>query len=226
MAEKKIDIDPSWYELMKEEFQKDYFKSLISFLRKEKQCNKVIYPPGNQIFEAFNRTPVSAVKVVVLGQDPYHNPGEAMGLCFSVNKGVKIPPSLLNIYKELNRDIGIAIPDHGLLVDWADQGVLLLNAMLTVEKNKAGSHKNIGWQDWTDSVIRKISENRENLVFMLWGNFAKSKKPLINTKKHLVLESVHPSPLAGNRFLGNGHFSAANNYLISKGISPIDWTIK
>ncbi|HPK10464.1 MAG TPA: uracil-DNA glycosylase [Saprospiraceae bacterium] len=226
MAEKKIEIEPSWYELMKEEFQKDYFKSLISFLRKEKQCNKVIYPPGNQIFEAFNRTPVSAVKVVVLGQDPYHNPGEAMGLCFSVNKGVKIPPSLLNIYKELNRDIGIAIPDHGLLVDWADQGVLLLNAMLTVEKNKAGSHKNIGWQDWTDSVIRKISENRENLVFMLWGNFAKSKKPLINTKKHLVLESVHPSPLAGNRFLGNGHFSAANNYLISKGISPIDWTIK
>ena len=226
MAEKKIEIEPSWYELMKEEFQKDYFKSLISFLRKEKQCNKVIYPPGNQIFEAFNRTPVSAVKVVVLGQDPYHNPGEAMGLCFSVNKGVKIPPSLLNIYKELNRDIGIAIPDHGLLVDWADQGVLLLNAMLTVEKNKAGSHKNIRWQDWTDSVIRKISENRENLVFMLWGNFAKSKKPLINTKKHLVLESVHPSPLAGNRFLGNGHFSAANNYLISKGISPIDWTIK
>ena len=225
MAEKKIEIEPSWYELMKEEFQKDYFKSLISFLRKEKQCNKVIYPPGNQIFEAFNRTPVSAVKVVVLGQDPYHNPGEAMGLSFSVPRGVRIPPSLQNIYKELKEDLGIPIPSHGDLTHWAEQGVFLLNAMLTVERNKPRSHQKIGWQTFTDAVIRRLSDQGEGLVFMLWGGFARQKKMLIDSSKHLVLEAAHPSPLAGGAFFGSRHFSRANAYLKEQGKEPVDWRL-
>ena len=206
-------------------FRSPYFQSLANFLRKEKANGKTIYPPGSLIFNAFNTTPFEKVKVVILGQDPYHNPGEAMGLSFSVPKGVRIPPSLKNIYKELHDDLGISIPNHGDLTHWAEQGVFLLNAMLTVERNKPRSHQKIGWQTFTDAVIRRLSEERQGLVFMLWGGFARQKKQLIDTGKHLVLEAAHPSPLAGGAYFGSRHFSKANEYLKNQGKEPVDWKL-
>ncbi len=220
-----VQIDPSWKEVLQDEFQQPYFAAIKQFLVQEKKAGKTIYPPGPLIFNAFNTTPFNEVKAVILGQDPYHGPRQAMGLSFSVPKDVRIPASLRNIYKELHDDVGIPIPNHGDLTSWAQQGVFLLNAMLTVEHKKAGSHKKIGWQKFTDAVIRTLSEKREGIVFLLWGNFARSKKALIDQMKHHVLEAVHPSPLAGNAFLGCKHFSKANELLSKQGKTPVDWGI-
>lgn len=226
MAENNIKIEDSWKLVLNEEFNKPYFQNLIEFLREEK-ASKTIYPPGSLIFNAFNSTPFNQVKVVILGQDPYHGTGQAHGLCFSVQKGIKPPPSLVNIYKELQSDIGMPIPNHGCLQDWANQGVFLLNAILTVEANKAASHQNKGWEIFTDAVIEKLSSGRNNLVFMLWGNYAKNKINLIDTNKHLVLTAAHPSPFSAyNGFLGCKHFSKANQYLIENGQAPVDWRIE
>lgn len=221
-----VKIEPSWKVVLEEEFNKPYFETLVSFLKEEKAKHTVIYPPGSLIFQAFNMTPFDRVKVVILGQDPYHNPGEAMGLCFSVPKGIRIPPSLQNIYKELQNDVGVSIPSHGDLSRWAENGVFLLNAMLTVEKNKPGSHQSIGWQLFTDRVIQLLSEKRQGLVFLLWGNFAKKKAGLIDASRHLILEAAHPSPLAQGAFFGCKHFSKANAYLLSQGKSPVDWQLE
>ena len=220
-----VKIEESWKNVLKTEFEQPYFQSLATFLRKEKENNKTVYPPGSLIFNAFNTTPFDKVKVVILGQDPYHNPGEAMGLSFSVPRGVRTPPSLQNIYKELKEDLGVPIPNHGDLTHWAEQGVFLLNAMLTVERNKPRSHQKIGWQTFTDTVIRRLSDQREGLVFMLWGGFARQKKQLIDSSKHLVLEAAHPSPLAGGAFFGSRHFSRANEYLKQQGKEPVDWSL-
>lgn len=222
-----IKIAESWKTQLAREFEQPYFQAIATFLKKEKAAGKTIYPPGSLIFNAFDTTPFEAVKVVILGQDPYHNPGQAMGLSFSVPRGVTTPPSLRNIYKELQADIeGFTPPKHGDLTAWAEQGVFLLNAILTVAHRSAGSHRKIGWQDFTDAVIRKLSEEREGLVFMLWGGFAKKKKALIDTDKHLVLEAAHPSPLAGGAYFGSKHFSQANAYLEEQGEAPIDWGLK
>jgi uracil-DNA glycosylase len=221
----EVKIEESWKGLLKDEFAKEYFLNLRKFMKDEKALGKEIYPPGALIFKAFELTPVGKLKVVILGQDPYHNPDEAMGLCFSVPKNVKVPPSLKNIYKEINADIGCDIPLHGDLTYWASQGVLLLNAFLSVEKNKPLSHSTIGWQDFTNQVISTISDQLDGIVFLLWGNFAKSKISLIDTNKHLVLQSAHPSPLAGKAFFNNHHFSQANKYLTSKNRTTIDWQI-
>ena len=210
---------------MAAEFEKRYFGDLVRFLRAEKRAGKVIYPPGPLIFNAFEQTPFDEVKVVILGQDPYHRPGQAMGLSFSVPKGVPLPPSLKNIYKELERDTGFKNPGHGDLTGWARQGVFLLNAFLTVERGKPASHQKIGWQYFTDAVIRTLSEEKEDLVFLLWGRFAQAKTALIDEMKHYVLTAVHPSPLAGNRFLGCGHFSKTNELLTQNGLPPIDWQL-
>ena len=223
MPSRKVNIHSSWNTVLQGEFDKDYFGDLIDFLRKEKADGRTIYPPGPLIFNAFNSTPFDKVRVVILGQDPYHGPGEAMGLCFSVPKGIRVPPSLKNIYKELKADVGKEIPTHGDLSHWAEQGVFLLNAMLTVEHKKAGSHKKIGWQKFTDAVISKLSEKKEGLIFLLWGNFAKSKKAFINEMKHYVLESAHPSPLAGGAFFGCKHFSKVNELLEKSGFGKIAW---
>lgn len=220
-----VKIEESWKAVLSQEFDQPYFQVLASVLKKEKAEGKIIYPPGSLIFNAFNTTPFEQVKVVILGQDPYHNPNEAMGLSFSVPKGVRVPPSLRNIYKELNSDIGFEIPQHGDLSTWAEQGVFLLNAMLTVRKNQARSHQKIGWQNFTDAVIRTLSEQREHLVFMLWGGFAKKKNVLIDSSKHLILEAAHPSPLAGGAYFGSKHFSQANAYLESNGHTPINWQL-
>lgn len=220
-----VTIEQSWKTALQDIFEQPYFESLIAFLKKEKAAQKIIYPPGSLIFNAFNLTPFEEVKVVILGQDPYHNPGEAMGLCFSVPKGIRVPPSLQNIYKELREDIGFDIPNHGDLTKWAQQGVFLLNAMLTVEQNQAGAHKNIGWQDFTDAVIHLLSAQKEGLVFMLWGNFARKKAELIDPTRHLILEAAHPSPLAKGAFFGCRHFSKANTYLTSNGRKAIDWQL-
>ncbi len=222
-----IRIEESWKIALKGTFSQSYFVQLADRLRSEIKAGKTIYPKGSLIFNAFNLTPLPSVKVVILGQDPYHNPGEAMGLSFSVPKGIKIPPSLRNIYKELlDNDVDFnGIPKHGDLTSWSTQGVLLLNAMLTVEKNKPGSHKNYGWQNFTDEVLKTISNKRDGIVFMLWGNFAKSKAHLIDNTKHLVLEAAHPSPLAGGAFFGCQHFRKANEYLMEKDKKPINWTI-
>lgn len=221
----QVKIEASWKAVLESEFGQPYFQSLVAFLKTEKAAGKIIYPPGGLIFNAFDTTPFDEVKVVILGQDPYHNPGEAMGLCFSVPKGIRIPPSLQNIYKELRDDVGAPIPGHGDLTPWAQRGVFLLNAMLTVEQNKAGSHQAIGWQTFTDSVIHKLSEQRQGLVFMLWGNFARKKAGLIDRQKHLILEAAHPSPLAQGAFFGCRHFSKANAYLQAQGKTPIDWRL-
>jgi uracil-DNA glycosylase len=220
-----INIHPSWYDVLKDEFEKDYFKEIRAYLVREYQDGHTVYPPGKLIFNAFNSTPFDEVKVVIIGQDPYHGPGQAMGLCFSVPRGIDIPASLKRIYKELNEDVGTPIPDHGDLTPWTAQGVFLLNAMLTVRHKSPGSHARIGWQTFTDQVIRILSDKKENLVFLLWGNFAKSKKELINEMKHYVLESAHPSPLAGNRFFGNHHFSTANRLLKENGLGAVDWKL-
>lgn len=218
-------IEESWKEALRDEFGAPYFSSLKEFLREETK-HAVIFPPGPQIFAAFNHTPLTAVKVVILGQDPYHGRGQANGLCFSVNKGVKMPPSLINIFKELNNDLGIPVPDSGDLTKWADQGVLLLNATLTVREGQPGSHQGKGWETFTDNVIKTVSDLRAGVVFLLWGKYAQEKKTLIDAGKHLVLEAPHPSPYSANRgFFGCGHFSAANRYLSENGLGPIDWAI-
>jgi uracil-DNA glycosylase len=227
MSEKveNVKIQPSWKAALADEFEKPYFAEIKDFLVQEKKAGKTIFPPGPLIFNAFEHTPLPQVKVVILGQDPYHNPGEAMGLSFSVPQGVRVPPSLVNIYKEINRDLGLPIPKHGDLTRWADQGVLMLNAMLTVEGGKPASHQKIGWQTFTDAVIKKISDEKTGVVFLLWGKFAQGKKLLIDQSKHYVLESAHPSPLAGNAFQGCGHFSRANELLQTQGLGPIDWQL-
>ena len=221
-----VKIEASWKAVLADEFEKDYFKSLAIHLRQAKQAGKTIYPPGAKIFNAFDSTPFDQVKVVILGQDPYHNPGQAMGLSFSVPQGIKVPPSLKNIYKELATDVGVHIPQHGDLSKWATQGVFLLNAMLSVEKNQPSSHKNLGWQHFTDAAIHALSQKRDHLVFMLWGAFAGRKSVLIDKQKHLVLSSAHPSPFSAHRgFLGNKHFSQANAYLEAHGMQGIDWQV-
>lgn len=219
----KVKIEPSWNTELATEWEKPYFENLTAFVRQE-YAQKRIYPPGSQIFAAFNATPFDKVKVVILGQDPYHEPGQAHGLCFSVNEGVAFPPSLQNIFKEIQSDIGTPIPNNGDLTRWATQGVLLLNSTLTVEAHKAGSHQGRGWEEFTDAVIAHLSENCEHLVFILWGSFAIKKGAKINRMKHLVLTSPHPSPLSAYRgFFGNHHFSQTNNYLIQHGKTPITW---
>ena len=223
MSTKKIQIEDSWKQVLASEFEKEYFKNLKQFLIEEK-AKHTIYPPGNEIFSAYNSTPFEKIKVVIIGQDPYHGPGQAHGLCFSVPEGIKIPPSLRNIYKELVSDVGIEIPQSGDLTNWAKQGVLLLNATLTVRAHQAGSHQKKGWEQFTDHSIRSISDNREHVVFLLWGAFAQKKAILIDDSKHLILKSVHPSPLSAHRgFLGCKHFSQTNEYLIKQGMLAIDW---
>lgn len=218
-----VKIEESWKSQLENEFQKDYFVNLTAFVRNEYQTKKV-FPPAKLVFNAFDHTPFDRVKVVILGQDPYHNDGQAHGLSFSVNDGVQFPPSLINIFKEINADLGIPIPPSGDLTRWADQGVLLLNATLTVEAHQAGSHQKKGWETFTDAAIKRLSDERQHLVFMLWGAYAQKKAILIDADKHLILKSVHPSPLSAHRgFFGNKHFSMANNYLIANGVTPIGW---
>ena len=218
-----VKIEDSWKEQLTEEFEKDYFARLTDFVREEYKTG-TIYPPGRLIFNAFNLCPFNQTKVVIIGQDPYHGPGQAHGLCFSVNEGIAFPPSLQNIFKEIHSDLGKPIPTNGDLTRWANQGVLLLNATLTVRAHQAGSHQRHGWEEFTDSAIRILAEKRENLVFILWGAYAQKKGAFINRDKHLVLTSAHPSPLSAyNGFFGNKHFSRANEYLISHGITPINW---
>jgi uracil-DNA glycosylase len=227
--ENTASIDPniheSWKALLLEDFNQPYFRALKQFLVQEKK-NHAVYPPGNKIFAAFNRTSLDRVKVVILGQDPYHGKGQAHGLCFSVPQGITPPPSLLNIFKEMNNDLGLSIPSHGNLEAWADQGVLLLNATLTVRANQAGSHQNKGWENFTDAVIRKISESKEGLVFLLWGRYAQAKEHLIDGDRHHILKAAHPSPFSAHSgFFGCRHFSRANEILAKQGISPIDWNL-
>ncbi|MDR1809872.1 MAG: uracil-DNA glycosylase [Prevotella sp.] len=218
-----VKIDSSWKNKLSEEFEKEYFIQLTDFVRNEYRT-KTVFPPAKLIFNAFDHTPFDKVKVVILGQDPYHNIGQAHGLSFSVNDGVQFPPSLVNIFKEINDDLGFPIPASGNLTRWADQGVLLLNATLTVEAHKAGSHQGKGWETFTDTAIRKLADEREHLVFMLWGAYARKKAAFIDSRKHLVLQSPHPSPLSVYQgFSGNRHFSQANSYLVSKGKEAIKW---
>ncbi len=220
----KIKIESSWRKALSSEFDKDYFQKLANFVRQEYLSNKTIYPPPKFLFHAFNMTPFDQVKVVILGQDPYHGPKQAHGLCFSVQKGVKIPPSLVNIYKEIENDLGIPRPDTGNLDHWAKQGVLMLNATLTVEARKAGSHQKKGWEEFTDAVIKVLSDKKNNLVFFLWGAYAQKKGSIVDSNKHLILKAPHPSPLSAHRgFLGCGHFSKCNHYLIKHNISEINW---
>ncbi|WP_207951975.1 uracil-DNA glycosylase [Pseudomaricurvus alcaniphilus] len=223
----RVALHPSWLAELESEFEQPYMRDLKQFLQAQKQSGKTVYPPGSQIFAALDSTPLDRVKVVILGQDPYHGPGQAHGLCFSVPSGIRIPPSLRNVYKEIQRDLGFAIPDHGCLQHWAEQGVLLLNATLTVEAGRAGSHQGRGWEEFTDRVVALLNTRREGLVFMLWGSYAQKKGRIIDRSRHCVLESPHPSPLSAHRgFLGNGHFSQANAYLQERGETPIDWAIR
>jgi len=225
MSTREIRLEESWLAILEEEFTKPYFTEIREFLKSEISNGKVLYPPSKFIFNAFNSCPLDKVKAVIIGQDPYHRPNQAMGLSFSVPRTERVPPSLKNIYKELNTDLDITIAEHGDLTIWSEEGVFLLNAILTVEHKKPSSHKKIGWQNFTDVVISKLSENRNNLVFMLWGNYAKGKSSLIDGNKHLVLEAPHPSPLARGGFFGCRHFSQANKYLLEKGIKPINWKL-
>ena len=220
-----VKIESSWKDALAPEFEKPYFASLVRFLHAEKAAGKVIYPPGSLIFRAFDLTPVEQVKVVILGQDPYHNPGEAMGLSFSVPDGVRMPPSLRNIFQEIEADLGIRMSGRPNLEGWARQGVLLLNSILTVEGGRAASHRNIGWQEFTDAVIRYLSDHGNGIVFLLWGNFAKAKSALIDSSKHHVLMAAHPSPLAGGAFFGCRHFSQTNQILMAEGKTPINWQL-
>jgi uracil-DNA glycosylase len=221
-----VQLEPSWLQRLAPEFAQPYMQDLRSFLRQEKAAGRQIYPPGSQIFNALDSTPFDKVSVVILGQDPYHNPGQAHGLCFSVQAGVDPPPSLLNIYKELQRDTGFVPPGHGCLNHWARQGVLLLNAVLTVERAKPASHQGKGWERFTDRVVGLLNDEREALVFLLWGSHAQKKGQHIDRTRHLVLESPHPSPLSAHRgFLGNGHFSRTNAWLQAKGRAAIDWQL-
>lgn len=226
MSEIDPKIDKSWKASLKGEFNAPYFSDLKKYLVGEKLKNKTIFPPGPKIFSAFDHTSFEKLKVVILGQDPYHGPGQAHGLSFSVPKGIKPPPSLVNIFRELNTDLGIPIPKNGNLEKWADQGVLLLNATLTVQANTPGSHQKKGWEQFTDAVIKTISEKKKGVVFLLWGNFAKKKAELIDTTKHFVLTAAHPSPLAGGAFFGCRHFSKTNELLKEQGLNPIDWSLE
>ncbi len=220
------ELHPSWQEVLGSELEQPYMHNLREFLKAEKAAGKVIFPPGPQIFNAFNHTPFQQVRVVIIGQDPYHGPGQAHGLSFSVQPGVKIPPSLVNIFKEIEGDLGLRMSGSGDLTPWADQGVLLLNATLTVEQANAGSHQGKGWEQFTDAAIRALNEQREGLVFVLWGSYAQKKGAVIDPQKHLVLKSVHPSPLSAHRgFFGNRQFSRINDYLISRGEAPIQWQL-
>ena len=222
----EVKIEASWKEVLKAEFNQPYFQQIALHLKTERAQGKIIYPPGGLIFNAFNTTPFDKVKVVILGQDPYHGHGQAHGLCFSVPPGIPPPPSLLNMFKELEEDIGMQVPGHGNLTHWAEQGVFLLNASLTVRAGEPMSHSKIGWAIFTDAVIKKISAQKENVVFLLWGKFAQEKKILIDEAKHCILKSAHPSPLSAHAgFFGCHHFSKANNYLVSKGIDPVDWKL-
>lgn len=220
-----VKIEQSWKDALQGEFDKEYFASLVRFLHAEKAGGKTIYPPGSLIFKAFDLTPLPQVKAVILGQDPYHGPGQAMGLSFSVPEGIKAPPSLKNIFQEIGSDLGVAMSGSTDLTPWARQGVLMLNSILTVEAGIAASHDRIGWQQFTDAVIRCISERREGVVFLLWGRYARSKKELIDCSRHHVLEAAHPSPLAGGAFFGCRHFSRTNAILESEGLEPIDWRL-
>jgi len=218
-----VKIEDSWKEALKDEFNKAYFTQLTEFVRSEYESTTV-FPPAKLIFNAFDQCPFNDTKVVIIGQDPYHDVNQAHGLCFSVNEGVKIPPSLRNIFKEQAQDLGIPIPESGNLLRWAQQGVLLINATLTVRAHQAGSHQRKGWEEFTDAAIRILAEKSEGVVFLLWGNYAQKKAEMIDEKKHFILKSVHPSPLSASRgFFGNHHFSRANEYLISKGKTPINW---
>ena len=221
-----IQLEPSWLEHLAPEFAQEYMVSLRGFLRAEKDAGKVIYPPGREMFNAFSHTPLEEVRVVILGQDPYHGPGQAHGLCFSVRPGVAIPPSLVNIYKEIEQDLGISPPAHGCLTSWADQGVLLLNSVLSVERAQAASHQGKGWERFTDRVINLVNAECEHVVFMLWGAYAQRKGAVIDAARHLVLQAPHPSPLSAHRgFFGCRHFSQANNYLQQHGLQAIDWSL-
>ncbi|MEI7949975.1 MAG: uracil-DNA glycosylase [Gammaproteobacteria bacterium] len=224
--QRSVQLEASWQAVLQQEFTLLYMLQLREFLLQEKQAGKLIYPPGPAIFNALNSTPLASVKVVILGQDPYHNPGQAHGLCFSVLPGVAPPPSLLNIYKELQRDLGVIAPKHGHLQSWAQQGVLLLNAVLTVESYKPASHQGKGWEQFTDRIVSILNEQGENLVFLLWGSHAQKKGQHISRTRHLLLESPHPSPLSAHRgFIGNGHFSHTNTWLLQHGKTPIDWQL-
>lgn len=222
-----VKIEPSWKEILKNEFTKPYFQQIVTFLKTERMAGKTIYPPGSMIFNAFNHTPFDKVKVVLLGQDPYHGPGQAHGLCFSVQDGVLPPPSLINIYKEIQSDIGVGMnAKSGNLTKWADQGVFLLNASLTVRANEPMSHSKIGWAEFTDAAIKKISDKKKGVVFLLWGRFAQEKQILIDETNHHVLKAAHPSPFSADKgFFGCKHFSKTNEFLVKEGSSPIDWKI-
>ncbi len=219
-------ISGEWYEALKDEFKKPYYRQLFDTVNKEYQTNK-IFPPAEDLFNAFHYTPLSQVKVVILGQDPYHNYGQAHGLCFSVKKGVEVPPSLVNIYKELQEDLGCTIPSHGCLTKWAEQGVLMLNTVLTVRAHQANSHKGIGWEQFTDAAIQVLNQQNRPIVFILWGSNARSKKRMLNNPQHLILEAPHPSPLSSYRgFFGSKPFSKTNQFLKENGCTPIDWQIE
>jgi uracil-DNA glycosylase len=220
-----VKIEQSWKNVLKDEFEKSYFIEIVNFLKAEKALGRVIYPPGNCIFHAFEATPFEKVKLVLLGQDPYHGPGQAHGLAFSVPPGIKAPPSLVNIFKELQSDIGLPVPSHGNLESWTREGVFLLNAALTVRAAEPNSHSKIGWHEFTNRVIEKISSVKKNIVFLLWGKFAQEKQQLVDETKHLVLKAAHPSPFSADRFFGCRHFSKANQYLVQNRIDPINWQL-
>jgi len=221
-----VKIEESWKQALKEEFTKDYFLQIVTFIKTEKAAGKIIYPPGAEMFNAFNKTSFNKVKVVLLGQDPYHNPGQAHGLSFSVPDGIAKPPSLINIFKELQSDLGIKPSENGNLESWASQGVLLLNASLTVRKNEPGSHSKIGWIEFTDAVIKKISDEKKGVIFLLWGKFAQDKQVLIDETKHHILKAAHPSPFSADKgFFGCRHFSKTNEFLMKEGLQPINWKL-
>ncbi len=225
-TDQSIKLEPSWLAALEDEFQQPYMVSLKTFLKQQKSQGKIIYPASNNWFNAFNSTPFDQVKVVILGQDPYHGPGQAHGLCFSVLPGVPFPPSLLNIFKEIESDLGISGPANGCLQGWAEQGVLLLNATLTVERNRAGSHQGKGWEQFTDRAIQALDQQRDGLVFLLWGSYAQKKGHFIDSRKHLILKAPHPSPLSAHRgFLGCGHFSKTNKWLEQHGLQAVDWSV-
>lgn len=222
----RVRLEPSWKARVGAWFERDEMRELSTFLRQRKAAGATVYPPSADIFAAFDATPFDAVKIVILGQDPYHGPGQAHGLCFSVPAGVPVPPSLDNIYKELARDIGFQRPDHGCLLPWARQGVLLLNSVLTVEAGRAGAHAGKGWEGFTDHVVEVLDRQRNDLVFLLWGSYAQAKGKVIDTGRHRVLRAPHPSPLSAHRgFIGCGHFSAANQYLLRTGQVPVEWAL-
>jgi len=223
---RQVDLEPSWLARLGGEFELPYMQRLRAFLLEEKQAGKRIFPRGNEFFNAFAHTPLDKVKVVILGQDPYHGEGQAHGLCFSVRPGTPVPPSLQNIYRELHAELGVPIPNHGHLTRWADQGVLLLNSVLSVECARAASHQGKGWETFTDKVIEVVNAERDGVVFMLWGSYAQRKGAVIDARRHCVLKAPHPSPLSAHRgFFGCGHFAAANRYLEQRGVAPIDWRL-